>query len=516
MDDPVPVPQGAAPAPAYGEYPDPARRTLITVGLVLTTLMTAIDGTIANTVLPQIRASVSASQDEILWVLTSFILASTVATPAIGWMERRFGRRSLLLTALVGFTLASVLCGIGSNITELVIYRVLQGATAAVFIPVSQAILLDINPPKDHARAMSVWGMGAVLGPILGPILGGVLTEHLSWRWVFFINVPIAIIGFFILASVLPRRVKRDPAKFDGFGFIALLTALIGLQLVLDRGPGAEWFSSFEIWAYAGVAALGAHIFLVHIFTSERPIIHPSILADRNYLLASLMSLMIGVLMFAGMAVLPTLMQSLLGYPVLTAGMTQASRGVGTFVSMFLVGRLVGKFDSRLIILVGVSLTGFSYYLMSHFSPDMDQTPIVVSGLFQGLGLGLVFIPLMSIGFATIQPTLRTEAASFFTLIRNMGSSVGISAVGALQIYNMRVVSSQLGEHATPDNPNVIASLPPSVDLATASGQAMMQGMIGRQAAMLAYVDSFHMLFVISVIILPILLLLRTRKPANV
>src|SRR5690349_2576689 len=305
MEEVIPVASTATGIPAYGEYPDTARRTLITVGLVLTTLMTAIDGTIANTVLPQIRASVGASQDEILWVLTSFILASTVATPAMGWLEERFGRRNLLLVALVGFTAASVLCGIATGIIELVIYCVLQGATAAVFIPLSQAILLDINPPKDHARAMSVWGMGAVLGPIIGPILGGWLTDNLDWRWVFFINIPIAAVGFMILAATLPTRAKRDRPKFDGFGFTSLAICLVGLQMMLDRGANAEWFSSAEIWFYLALALVAGHVFFVHIFTAKRPIIHPSILADRNYLLGACMILLIGVLMFAGMAVLP-------------------------------------------------------------------------------------------------------------------------------------------------------------------------------------------------------------------
>ncbi|MEQ1610782.1 MAG: DHA2 family efflux MFS transporter permease subunit [Hyphomonadaceae bacterium] len=515
MDEIAPVTSSAASATAYGEYPDPARRTLITVGLVLTTLMTSIDATIANTVLPQIRASVSASQDEILWVLTTFILAGTIVTPAIGWLERRFGRRNLLLVALVAFTVASVLCGVASSIMELVVYRIMQGATAAIFIPLSQAILLDINPPKDHARAMSVWGMGTILGPILGPVLGGILTENLNWRWVFFINIPLAIVGFLIMAATLPKRVRRDSQTFDGFGYSALVIALVSLQFMLDRGPGAEWFSSAEIWVYAGIAALGAHVFFVHIFTSERPIIHPSILADRNFLLGAGMILMLGVLMFAGMALLPSLMQGLLGYPVITAGLTQTSRGVGTFVSMFMVGRLAGKIDNRLIILVGLSLTGLSYYQMSGFSLDMDQTPIIVSGLFQGLGLGLVFIPLMSIAFTTIQPTLRTEAASFFTLIRNIGSSLGISVVGALQLSNSSIISSQLAEHATPDNPNVVAELGGMIDLNTAPGQAVMHGMIERQAALVAYVDSFHMLFLTCLGIIPLLLLLRTKRVSN-
>ncbi|RYE00046.1 MAG: DHA2 family efflux MFS transporter permease subunit [Sphingomonadales bacterium] len=515
MEEGIPVTPTASAGTAYGDYPEPGRRALITLGVVLTTLMTSIDGTIANTVLPQIRGSVSASDDEILWVLTSFILASTIVTPAIGWLERTLGRRNLLLFALVGFTVASVLCGIATGIVELVFYRVLQGATAAVFIPLSQAILLDINPPKDHARAMSLWGMGAVLGPIIGPILGGWLTDQLNWRWVFFINIPIAIVGFLIMAATLPKRVSRDKHKFDGFGFIVLVSGLIGLQLVLDRGPSAEWFSSSEIWIYLAISAIGFWLFFVHIFTSERPIIHPSILTDRNYLLGSGMILLIGVLMFAGMALLPTLMQGLLGYPVLTAGLTQASRGVGTFVSMFLVGRLMGKIDSRMLILIGISLTGLSYWQMSQFSLDMDQTPIIISGLFQGLGLGLVFVPLMGIAFTTIQPALRTEAASFYTLIRNIGSSLGISVVGVLQIYNSKVAASTMAEHVTPDNLNLATDMP-GVDLSTAAGQAMMSGMIHRQSALIAYIDSFHMLFLMCVAIIPLLFLLRTKRASNV
>lgn len=511
MEDLAPVPPaGASPTPAHA-YPSPGRRALITTGIILTTLMTAIDSTIANTVLPQIRASVSASPEEILWVLTSFILAGTAVTPTIGWAERRYGRRTILLGALIGFTLSSMLCGIATGIVELVIYRIIQGATAAVFVPLSQAIMLDINPPENHARAMSIWGMGAVLGPILGPVLGGLITENLSWRWVFFINIPFAIVGFLIMAATLPRQTARETQPFDGFGFIVLVLSLTGMQMVLDRGPSQEWFSSSEIWIYTGLSALCAYIFCVHTFTTRQPLIHPSILTDWNYLLASLVIFLIGVLMFAGIAVLPTLMQQLLGYPVLTAGLTQITRGIGTFISMFMVGRLVGVFDNRLIIATGVALTGGSYFLMSGFSLEMDQTPILISGLFQGLGIGLIFIPLMAIAFTTIQPALRTEAASFYTLIRNVGSSLGISMIGALQIYNMKIVGSQLSEHVRPDNPNLIASMPPAFDLATPGSQAVMQAIVSREAAMVAYVDSFHLLFILSLVILPLLLFLRTR-----
>lgn len=502
-------------AATASRYPSDAQRTTITVALILATILTTVASTIANTVLPQIRASTGASQTEISWVLTSFILAGVVMTPAIGWLEHRFGRRNLLLFSLTGFTLASAACGFATNIYQMVLFRVIQGALGAMFVPMSQAILLDINPPEKHGQAMSVWGMGAVLGPIIGPMLGGWLSENFDWRWVFFMNIPLSILAFFLIATSMSKHQRKAAQRFDAFGFMALSTALISLQLMLDRGSSQEWFASPEIWTYLALSLLGFYIFIVHVMTSERPIIHRSILGDRNFILAAVMIFFIGILMFAGMAVLPTLMQSLLGYPVLATGLAQAPRGIGTLVSMFIVGRLVGKMDSRLIILIGVSLTAWSYYEMSQFSLDMDDRLILISGLLQGLGLGLIFVPLMALAFTTVKPELRTEAASFFTLIRNIGSSLGISLVGLLQIINGKTMQSQLMEYATPDNPNVIAALPPGMDLTTAAGQAMMNGMIQRQSTLVAYIDSFHFLFLMCLAIIPLLFLLRTRRVSH-
>jgi DHA2 family multidrug resistance protein len=497
------------------QYPGDAQRTVITVALILATILTSVASTIANTVLPQIRATTGASQTEISWVLTSFILAGVVMTPAIGWLEQRFGRRNVLLVSLAGFTLASAACGFVTNIYQLVLFRVLQGALGAMFIPMSQAILLDINPPDKHGQAMSVWGMGAVLGPIIGPMLGGWLSDNLDWRWVFFMNIPLAVLAFFLIATSMPKHQRKAATPFDGFGFGTLAMALIGLQLMLDRGSSQEWFASPEIWAYLAISLLSFHLFIVHAATSQRPIIHRSILADRNFILAGVMIFFVGILMFAGMAVLPTLMQNLLGYPVLTTGLAQAPRGVGTLISMFIVGKLVGKMDSRLIILTGVGLTAASYFEMSQFSLDMDDNLILVSGLLQGLGLGLIFVPLMALAFTSIKPQLRTEAASFFTLIRNVGSSIGISMVGVLQIINGKTMQTELAQHATPDNPNVIAALPQQLDLTSASGQAVMNGMIQRQSALVAYIDSFHLLFMMCLAIIPLLFLLRTKRASH-
>lgn len=487
-----------------------AQRSAITFALILATVLSTVASTIANVVLPQIRASTGAAQDEISWVLTSFILAGAVVTSALGWLEQKFGRRFLLLVSIVGFTVTGVLCGLASGIVELVLFRLLQGAFGAVFIPMSQAILLDINPPHRHGQAMALWGIGAVLGPLIGPVLGGWLAENLSWRWVFFMNVPLATVAFLMVAASLPKHEEGEVHRFDGLGFAALALGLVGLQLMLDRGPRQEWFASSEIWIECGVGLLGFYLFFVHTFTAKRAIFDRSIWGDRNFLTASVMIFFIGMLMFAGMAVLPTLLQNLLGYPVLHSGVVQLPRGVGTLASMVIVGRLLGRIDSRLIVLVGLALTGWSYAEMSRFSLQMDETLVLVSGVMQGLGLGLIFVPMSALAFTTIAPHLRTQAASLFTLVRNVGSSIGISFVGALQIYNSKIVQSQLVEHVTPDNQIAAAAIDFGNVRALA---ALMQG-VTRQAAMVAYIDTFHLLFWMCIALGPLVLLMRTRKVA--
>lgn len=493
----------------FGELTE-ARRTLITTALILSTLLTSVASTIANVVLPQIRSSTGAAQDQITWVLTSFILAGVIVTPAIGWLEERIGRRRLLLGAMIGYTASSLLCGIATDIFEMVGFRLLQGAFGAVFVPMSQAILLDINPPERHGRAMSIWGMGAVFGPIVGPVLGGWLAENLSWRWVFFVNIPLAAIAFTLVAMFLHDREKGPPARFDAFGFGAIALAVASFQLMLDRGPGREWFAAPEIWIYLALALTGVYAYALHTFTATRAIFDRSILGDRNFITAAVMIVFIGVLMFAGQAVLPTLLQSLLGYPVMHSGLVQITRGIGSLLSMFLVGRLMGRVDSRALVIVGLALTAWSYFVMSQFALGMDETLVLISGLLQGGGLGLIFVPLSALAFTTISPRLRTEAASLFTLIRNVGSSAGISMVGALQIFNTRIVQSQLSEHLTPGDQNAAAA---GVNFADAGTIASLSHLLGRQASMVAYIDTFHLLFLMSILIAPLVFLIRSKRP---
>jgi DHA2 family multidrug resistance protein len=493
-----------------GEDVTPAQRTLITSAVILATILSSIASTIANVVLPQIRASTGAAQDEVNWVLTSFILAGVLVTPAIGALEGRFGRRNLMLSAIVGYGVASLLCGLATNIYAMVGFRLLQGACGAIFIPLAQAILLDINPPEKHGQAMSVWGMGAVLGPLVGPVLGGWLTDNLSWRWVFFMNLPLVVLAFFMIGAALPASPPKGARKFDTFGYVALALGLIGLQALLDRGPGQEWFASPEIWTELGLALLGFWIFGVHLATKpEGALFDRRILVDRNFIVASAMIACIGVLLFAGAAVLPTLLQNMLNYTVMHTGIVQLPRGVGSFLAMFLVGRMMGRIDSRVIVLTGVALTGWSYLEMSHFSLQMDERLVLVSGFLQGLGVGLVFVPLSTLAFQTIAPALRTEAASVFTLVRNVGSSIGISVVVVLQIYNSKIVQSRLLEQATPDNQNIVAA---GIDLLSKEGLMRFAAAVSRQAAMVAYIDSFHLLCWLCVFIAPLVFLLRKPK----
>lgn len=493
----------------------PAQRTLVTSAVILATVLSSIASTIANVVLPQIRASTGAAQDQVSWVLTSFILAGVLVTPTIGWLESRFGRRNLMLVAIVGYGAASILCGLATDIYAMVLFRLLQGAFGAIFIPMSQAILLDINPPSKHGQAMSIWGMGAVLGPILGPVIGGWLTDNLTWRWVFFMNLPLVLIAFFMISAALPAEPPKGGRKFDLFGYGALAIGLLGLQAMLDRGPSQEWFASPEIWVEVSMCLTGFWVFGVHLATTPQgALFDRRILVDRNFIVASAMIVFIGVLLFAGAAVLPTLLQNLLGYPVLHTGIVQIPRGVGSFTAMFLVGRLIGRVDNRIIVLIGVALTGWSYLEMSHFSLQMDERLVLIAGFLQGLGVGLVFVPLSALAFQTVLPVLRTEAASLFTLVRNVGSSVGISMVGALQIYNSKIVQSRLLEQATPDNQNIVAA---GIDLSTAQGLARFAQGVARQASMVAYIDSFHLLYWMCILIAPLILLLRKPKAmANV
>ncbi|HXZ47835.1 MAG TPA: DHA2 family efflux MFS transporter permease subunit [Usitatibacter sp.] len=502
----------AAARAAHDEAPAP-HRALITVSVMLASIMQALDNTIANVALPRIQGSVSATQDQIAWVLTSYIIAAAIMTPLTGWLAGQVGRKRVFIASVIGFTVSSALCGLAGTLPEIVAARLLQGAFGAALIPMSQAVLLDINPRSEHARAMALWVMGVTIGPIIGPALGGWLTENYNWRWVFYINLPFGILSLLGIAAFMPETEIRK-SRFDFFGFATLSLAIGALQLMLDRGELRDWFSSPEIQAEAIVAGLALYLFVVHMLTTkERPFVSPALFADRNFVTGNAFIFIVGVVLFATLALLPTMLQELLGYPVVLTGLVTAPRGVGAVIAMVIVGRIVGRVDARLIIGTGFAVTALSSWQMTGFYLQMDTTPVVLSGLVQGIGTGFVYVPLAAATFATLAPQYRNEGTAFFSLVRNLGSSIGISAVEMLLARNTQVAHSRLADHVTPYG-NFLRLIDPAA-LSTPAGLASVNAEVTRQAAMIAYLDDFKLMMVLALCAIPLVALLRTPKAAG-
>jgi len=493
---------------------DAQNRWPITISIMLATVMNSLDTTIANVALPHIQGSVSASADQITWVLTSYIVSAAIMTPLSGWMADRIGRKRMFLLSIGGFTVASMLCGIATSLPEIVLFRVLQGVFGAALIPLSQAVLLDINPPEKHGQAMAIWGAGAILGPILGPALGGYFTENFSWRWCFYINLPIGILAFLGVLFFISGDRLTTAKRFDFLGFGMLTLFIAAFQMLLDRGPGEDWFHSREIWTYAILAVVGLWVFVIHTMTTRHPFFDPGLIRDRNFVTASIFGFFVGILLFSTMALLPPMMQTLMGYPVLTSGLVSMPRGLGSFVAMFAVGRLIGRVDTRLILLTGLSISCVALWQMMHFDLSMTETPFIVSGIIQGLGIGLLFVPLSTLAFATLPPRLRPEGSSVYTLIRNLGASVGISIMNALVVANTQTMHSSLAARIIPSDAMVRTGLPLSFDPSTTAGISALNGEITRQATMVAYVDDFRLMFFITIACMPMLLFMRKPRRA--
>jgi MFS transporter, DHA2 family, multidrug resistance protein len=494
-------------APQIAEIDGP-RRALITVSVMLASTMQSLDTTIANVALPRIQGSLSATQDQMAWVLTSYIVATAIMTPLSGWLAGQIGRKRVFLYSVAGFTAASMLCGLAQSLPQIVVARLLQGLCGAALIPLSQAVLLDINPPARHARAMAVWVMGAMLGPIIGPALGGWLTENYNWRWVFYINVPFGILAFLGILSFLPEAAIRK-SRFDFFGFTALSVGIAALQIMLDRGQLKDWFSSTEIWIEAAAAAVAFYLFLIHMLTTtEQRFVSSALFKDRNFITGNLFIFIVGAVLFATLALLPPLLQDLLNYPVMTTGLVTAPRGIGTLAAVFIVGRMIGRIDVRLFIGAGFALSAFASWQMTGFDLQMDSVKVVWSGLLQGLGIGFILAPLAAATFATLSPALRNEGTAIFSLNRNLGSSIGISVVNTLLTRNTQIMHATLGEHVTRYSPILRAQIPGggSPSLRTLVG---LNATVTEQAAMIAYNNNFKLLMLLCLAAIPLVFLLR-------
>lgn len=493
-------------SPTAGE----PRRGLITASIMLATIMQAVDTTIANVALPHMQGSLSATREQIAWVLTSYIIAAAIMTPMTGFLAGRFGRKRLFLWSVAGFTLTSMLCGAATSLTELVLFRLLQGVFGAALVPLSQAVLLDTYPREKHGSAMAMWGVGVMVGPILGPTLGGYLTEFYNWRWVFYINLPVGLLALFGIFSFVSETERDRDRPFDLFGFALLSLAVGTLQLMLDRGQSLAWFSSTEIVVEAVVVGLFSYLFLVHMFTARQPFIEPGLFRDRNFSIGMFFIFIVGIILLASLALLPPFLQGLMGYPVLTTGYVLAPRGVGTMIAMMAVGRLSGKVDPRAMMLAGLLLTAYSLWEMARFTTEVSVGTLVSTGVTQGLGLGFIFVPLSTTTFATLAPRYRTEGTAMFSLVRNLGSGIGISAMMTLLSRNAQSNHAVFAEYMTPFNGALDAVKP--WDFTTAEGIAALNGEVTRQALSLAYLQDFRAMMWVTLLAVPLLLLLRVPK----
>jgi DHA2 family multidrug resistance protein len=491
------------------------RRTLMTVFAMTATIMQALDTTIANVALPYMQGSLSASLDQINWVLTSYIVAAAIMTAPIGWLADRFGRKKLFIVCVAGFTAASFLCALAQNIEEMVLFRLLQGMAGAALVPLSQSVLLDAYSLEERSKAMAMWGVGVMLGPIMGPTLGAWLTDNYSWHWVFLINLPIGIATVIGMLVFMTETKRQEHLRFDWFGFLALAVGIGSLQLLLDRGEQVGWFGASEIWIETVVAVTGFYYFFAHSLTTPEPFVRFEMFKDRNFISGCVFMVVIGVVLFGTMALITPFMQNLLGYPIQTAGFLLGSRGVGTLLTMLAAPRLMRMIESRYLILGGLLLTAGTLYQMTGFSLDTTQKEIVVTSVLQGIGLGLLFVPITSVAFLTLPSDMRNGATAITTLVRNIGSSIGISMMIANLTSTTTIMHARIVEGVTPFNgalqmPDVAANL----NMNTDTGRALLDGIVTQQAALIGYLNDFKLLMILTLAMVPLVLMIGTAKQA--
>ena len=489
------------------------RRNMVTICAMTATIMQALDTTIANVALPYMQGTLSASQDQINWVLTSYIVAAAIMTAPVGWIANRFGRKRIFILCSGGFTIASVLCGLAQDINQMVLFRLLQGMFGAALVPLSQAVMLDSYALHERAKAMAIWGMGVMMGPIMGPSLGAWLTETYSWHWVFFVNLPFGVFTVLGLLVFMDETKKNFDLRFDWFGFFALAIGIGALQIALDRGEQLGWMESNEIIAEFIVSAVGFYYFFAHSFTTAKPFIQFAIFRDRNFIGGCVFMAVMGLVLFSTMALASPYLQNVIGYPIITAGLLLASRGCGTFVAMMLVGRLMRHIEARTLIVAGLSLTGLSLFYMTGWTDQTGVPEIVTLSILQGFGFGLVFVPLSTVAFLTLPNHLRTDGTSMLTLMRNVASSIGISVVIAQLTEGSRGVYAVLSEHINPFNHALqMPDVRGIIDLTTDKGRAMADVMVSLQSQIIAFSHDYQMVMIFTLGAIPLALMIGSTK----
>lgn len=491
----------------------PLRRALILITVTTVTATVAMTVTIANVSLPQIQGSLSATQDQIAWIVTFNIVATAVATPMTGWLASRFGQRRVMVVGILGFTIATALCGVAGGLAELVIYRVIQGALGAPLVPLAQAIVLDSYPQERHGFATTVYGMGVVMGPILAPTLGGYVSEAYGWRWVFFMVVPVGVVCFAGALVFVRDRVAAAPVRLDWTGLLALCAAIACMQLMLDRGERHDWFESVEILLEAAVVVGALYVFVVHSMTARHPFLSGQLLRDRNFMLGLAITLIFGMLNFTPMVLFPTMLQQLQGYPDSIIGLLLGARAIGTLVG-FIIMYFGSRLDPRFWLFVGFGFQVVAGLWMSRFPINVPTMDVALASALQGLGTGLLWVPITLVTFATLSAAVRAEGMAIFHLLRNIGGSIHISLSVAVVIHTGKVSYAELTELITPYSEMLAHSGISGLWAAESQEDLIaLSSEIRRQASMVGYINAFYLYGLTGLLVLPLIFLVRFRRP---
>jgi len=499
---------------------------LTAIAVMFGTFMVVLDTTVVNVSLSHIAGSLSATIEESTWVLTSYIAANAIILPMTGWLATFFGRKRLLIGSVIGFTVASMFCGVAPNLTTLILFRVLQGATGGVMQPLSQAVLLEAFPPQDRGKAMGFWGLGIVVAPILGPVLGGWLTDNYSWRWVFYINIPVGVVSVMLTRLFVfdPPYLRRVSTRIDYWGLMLLAIGFGALQITLDKGQEEDWFSSRFIVMLAVAAVAGLVIFCWRELRSDEPILDLHVFKHRTFTVGTILMTMLGLVLFGSLILLPVMLQTLFNYPSLQAGIAMAPRGIGSFIAMPLVGLLTAKVDSRKLVAAGLALGGWTLAWLGNLNLQAGYWDFFWPQVLQGFALGLLFVPLTTVTMGDLAREEIGNASTLFNLVRNVGGSVGIALISTM-LTRVRIAHHDtLASHITIYDPAVQGlfrqfqqmfqmrggSAPPDQ-----AAVAAINGLVARQASMLAFIDMFRLLGMIFLVLIPLVFLMRRPRGAS-
>jgi DHA2 family multidrug resistance protein len=486
---------------------------LIAISVMLATVMEVLDTSVANVALPHISGNLSATTEEATWVLTSYLISNAIILPATNWIGKYIGRKRFLITCIIIFTIASALCGAAPNLQILILARILQGMGGGALQPIAQSVLLESFPPAKRGAAMALYGMGVVVAPIIGPTLGGWITDNYSWRWIFYINLPVGALAAFMANTFVedpPYLKDQKPGRIDYIGFGLMALGLAALEMTLDLGQQRDWFESPLITFTAVMSALSLIAFVVWELYTPEPIVHLQVFLNRNFAVGCAMIASVGVVLYGSTALLPLFLQTLLGYPAVQSGMAVSPRGIGSIISMVIVGRLIGKMDGRWLIAFGFTVLGLSTYVFTGLNLYIAQTNIIYPMIVSGFAMGFVFVPLTTMTMATLPQDEIGNASGIYNLMRNTGGSIGIALMTTFLARNAQVHQAALVTHTTPYDPafqqmvdQIRSTLP--VDLTTATQQAyqMIYGMVVKQAMVLSYIDNFRVLAFLCFLCVP-------------